>query len=143
MVQIPANGVSFDDIAQWEQAKVALGLAKSKEALLRARVFGACFPDPKEGTNKFPLANDYILNATHVISREIDVAVLKSSTPMLQEKQIPVDALITYKPSLVMSEYRTLTDEERQIFDIVLIVKPGSPQMSIELPAKAAKKLEA
>lgn len=143
MVQIPANSVSFDDIAQWEQAKKELGLLKAKEALLRMKVFRGCFPEPREGTNKFPLGNDYVLKATHVISREIDIAALTSSIVMLQENKIPTDSLISYTPKLVMSEYRTLTDEERNLFDRVLVVKEGSPQISIELPAKAAKKAEA
>jgi hypothetical protein len=39
----------------------------------------------------------------------------------------------------VLKEYRTLPEEQHQLFDQCLIVKPGSPALEIVLPAKAKK----
>jgi len=44
--------------------------------------------------------------------------------------------LIVWKPELKLSEYRKLSEAQRQVFDRVLVVKPGSPQVDIKIPKR-------
>lgn len=157
--KIPENTVTQTDLVQWFNLKDQLGKLKSAEALLRTKIFKFYFTDPKEGTNKVPL-NDGTgaeLKATYPMYRTIDPGTLDA----LKEAQeaawgeaaaaqrradefaqgtvpniprLPFADLIKYKPELVLSEYRKLTEEERLYFDQALIVKPGSPSMEISTP---------
>jgi hypothetical protein len=139
MVQIPANTVSNADIAEWYKMKEKLAKLKSAEALLRTKIFKGLFVNPDEGTNTLPL-NDGTgaeLKAQHVINRSVDEGALDAMKEVLREKKIPVGKLIRWKPELAVGEYRKLTDEERQLFDQVLIIKPGSPQLDVVVPKSA------
>lgn len=139
MTTIPANAVSQEDLAEWYRLQEQLKKIKASEMLLRQKIFGAYFPSPAEGTNSAPLADGWILKGKHTINREIDPGALGALKTRFAEAGIRADDLVQYKPSLVLKEYRTLTDEQHQLFDQCLIVKPGSPALEIVLPAKAKK----
>ena len=139
MTSIPANTVSQEDLAEWYRLQEELRKVKASEMLLRQKIFAAYFPSPKEGTNDAPLAEGWILKGKHTINREIDPGALGAMKEQFVQAGISADALVQYKPSLVLKEYRTLTEEQRQLFDRALIVKPGSPALEIVLPAKAKK----
>lgn len=139
MTSIPANTVSQEDLAEWYRLQEELKKIKASEMLLRQKIFAAYFPSPKEGTNDAPLDDGYVLKGKHTINREVDPGALGALKDKLLEAGIKADALVQYKPSLVLKEYRTLTEEQRQLFDQCLIVKPGSPALEIVLPAKAKK----
>jgi len=139
MTNIPANTVTQEDLAEWYRLQDELKRIKASEMLLRQRIFGAYFPSPVEGTNSAPLADGWVLKGKHTINRDIDPGALGAMKEQFAEAGISADALVQYKPSLVLKEYRTLTEEQRQLFDQCLIVKPGSPALEIVLPAKAKK----
>jgi hypothetical protein len=134
MAAIPKNQVTGADIQEWYRLKKELGILKSKEALLRQKVFDGLFPNPVEGTNTFPLEPvdgiNYALKAVYPINRKIDAALLSVHLPLLRET-LPVDKLIKYPPDLVLAEYRTLTAEEQKLFDSVMEIKPGMPGLEI------------
>ncbi len=139
MSQIPAPEVTAEELAQWWNIQEQLGKLKSQEALLRTRIFAHFFKDPREGTNKVPLSDGWQLNATHVINRSIDRAALATLMKEFEEANIPVAELIEYKPDLKIGAYRQLTEEQRKKFDNALVIRPGTPQMKIELPKRANK----
>jgi len=139
MTNIPANTVTPEDLVEWDRLKQKLNKVKAAEMLLRQKIFAAYFPAPKEGTNDAPLAAGWILKGKYTINREVDLGALGALRPQLVKAGIKADDLVQYKPSLVLKEYRTLTAEQVQLFDQVLIVKPGSPALEIVLPAKAKK----
>lgn len=139
MTSIPNNAVSQEDLAEWYRLQDELKRIKASEMLLRQKIFGAYFPSPQEGTNSAPLADGWVLKGKHTINREIDPGALGAMKEQFAEAGISADSLVQYKPSLVLKEYRTLTEEQRQLFDRALIVKPGSPALEIVLPAKAKK----
>ncbi|HWV46984.1 MAG TPA: hypothetical protein VN039_13345 [Nitrospira sp.] len=113
---------------------------------------------PEEGTNKFSLPHDYVLKAQRVINRTVDAAALKqlshtkaeleykiangitlSDEEALQHKVLKgilLEELIKYKPELAIKEYRTLTVDEQRVFDDVLVIRDGSPQLEIVLPKR-------
>lgn len=143
MTTIPTNPVTQEDLAEWFRLQEQLKNIKASEMLLRTKIFGFYFPSPVEGTNSVPLTEGWVLKGKHTISREIDPGALGAMKEQFVQAGISADALVQYKPSLVVKEYRTLTDEQRQLFDRALIVKPGSPALEIVLPAKAKKAGEA
>lgn len=112
---------------------------------------------PKEGTNTVILDDGYQLKAVRVVDRGVDAGTLdalkkeRNELKELAEKgeqlnddertrlailiQIAFDTLIEYKPALKVKEYRTLTEEQRNLFDECLVIKDGSPQLDIVKPS--------
>lgn len=136
MVAIPPNKLDMQDLIAWDQAKQELARWKAAEMLLRTKIFKAAFPTPKEGTNNFTLESGYILKGKYSLNRDIDPGELFARTEAFREAGIPVDALIKRSPELVKAKYNELTDEQRTLFDNVLIIKPGTPALEIAEPPK-------
>jgi len=136
---IPNNAVSQEDLVEWYRLQEELKRIKAVEIVLRQKIFGAYFPFPTEGTNSAPLADGWVLKGKYIINREIDLGSLGAMKEQFAQAGIATDSLVQYKPSLVLKEYRKLTEEQRHLFDRALIVKPGSPTLEIVLPAKAKK----
>ena len=139
MSDIPANTVTQEDLNEWYKLAAELKRVKAAEMLLRQKIFKSYFPDPKEGTNSHPLADGWVLKGKYPINREVDQGSLAAYKEKFVEAKINADALVQYKPELKLSAYRELTEDQRQLFDHALIVKPGSPALEIVLPAKATK----
>lgn len=150
MVAIPENTCTLQDLFEWYRVQEELRKLKAQEILLRTKLFKHHFKDPKEGTNSLELdplliaaglpPDGMVLKATHVINRSVDEAALNVLTPVLDEKKIPVAKLIKRKPELVKSEYNELTDDEKKLFDQVLVIKPGTPSLEVVLPKKRVAK---
>ena len=148
MTTIPENTVTQEDLSQWYQLQEQLKKLKAAELLLRMKIFKGMIKDPKEGTNTVPLAEGWVLKGKHVINRDVDQAALTVNTAVdpathmsrLSANGIHVEQLIKWKPELVTKNYRTLTAEQQKIFDECLIIKEGSPQLEIMLPASEKKK---
>lgn len=138
MVAIPVDKVSLADVREWQAVAAELALLKSKESLLRARVFRGMFTNPTEGTNSVPLSEGYVLKGKYTINRKLDEALLASLGPTLYKDGIPMAKLIKMVPELVLKEYRLLTEEEQKKFDQILDIKPGSSALEIVLPKRAA-----
>ena len=144
MADIPDNTVTPADLAEWYRLQTELAKLKSAEALLRGKIFKHYFPAPKEGTNKVPL-NDGTgaeLKGQHVINRSVDIGSLDALKAGIAAEgsnlpKLNLDDLIKWKPEVVISKYRELTEEERLTFDQCLIIKPGSPQLEIAIPKRA------
>jgi hypothetical protein len=138
MAKIPENTLTMEDLALWSKMQEDLRAMRAAESLLRMKIFKAAFPAPVEGTNKYNLAQGWVLKAVYGLDRKVDVALLKAMASELREGHIAVDEVVRYKPEVAITEYKKMTDEQRQLFDRVLTIKPGSPQMEIVLPARAA-----
>lgn len=139
MVQIPDNTVTQHDIEVWYDMQQKLAALKASEMLLRTKIFRGLFTEPKEGVNTHDLSDGWVLKGTYVITREIDLTALSAYREEFAAQGIVSDELVNYKPSLSVSSYKTLTEEQKKLFDNALIIKPGSPSMKIELPAAAKK----
>lgn len=126
------------DMVRWYQVQEQLAALKVEEMALRKKLFATYFPTPREGTNNHELGDGAVLKGGHVINRDVDPASLQANGPALLEAGIPVAKLVQWKASLVMKEYRALTEEQRLKFDIALTIKPGSPTLEIAIP-KAKK----
>jgi len=144
MALIPEREVTLEHLKEWYALKQQVDELKGKEVVLRQFIVAGLFPDPKEGTNTHPL-NDgtgAVAKATHVINRAVQVEQLEELEKSLEtDNNLPkldLDKLIKWKPEVAIKEYRTLTDEERHLFDQVLVIKPGMPGLEIMIPKKGS-----
>jgi hypothetical protein len=163
VVEIPENKATMEDVAEWYKLTEELAKLKSKEALLRPRIYRTFFANPVEGTNTFVLPDQYCLKAVRKIDRKVDEPVMFAfrapevvdGVPTNQSKfeklGVKADELFKPKYELVTSEYRkyqkaAATGDEKAIealklIDQVLIIKDGMPQLDIAPPStRAAKK---
>lgn len=136
MVKIPENQVTQADLERWYVLQEELARKRNEEQLLRQKIFNGMFNDPVEGTNNLDLADGYVLKGKRVINRTVDEAAFKSSIEELAKNGIRTDEIVKYKPELVTSAYRKLTEEQRHLMDTVLIIKDGMPGLEIVLPKK-------
>lgn len=136
----PQQAVTTETLSTWFGLKKQLANIKEQEKKLRVLIASAFFPTPKEGTNNHELEDHYQLKLTHGYTRDIDKSVLLALGQQFQDAGINADDLVEWKPALKLANYRKLTDEQRIIFDQCLIIKPSSPQLDIQLPAKYKKK---
>lgn len=144
MVAIPPQPpVSQEELSQWFKLQQELKAVKASEMLLRQSIFARMFPTPVEGTNNAPLADGWVLKGGYVINREVDAAALQVMREEFTKVGINSDMLVEWKPSLKVGIYKELTAEQRALFDRCLVIKPGSPALKIELPAKVKRAQEA
>ena len=100
-------------------------------------IFNSVFTEPKEGVNRVDIANGWKLKADYKYYRNIDEAALPAILKQLPEGS--ADRLVKYKPELKVRDYKALTEEQRKIFDEALVIKPGTPSLSIESPKQKGK----
>lgn len=149
MSEIPGQPpATVDDLKRWDDLKKAIAAQMPtalilQEKELRARIVASFFPNPKEGTNAYPLANGYRLKYVNSIKRDVDPGEYQARQQEFTDAGIAFASMLVWKPNLDKKAYNTLTAEQQNIFDRCLIVKPESPQLEIELPAAAKKKADA
>lgn len=119
-------------LAEWTTATETLKKAKKREAKLRQEAFDLFFPDPEEGVNTAQLEAGYKLKGTHKINRNLDEAALPAVFEKLPEGT--KDLLIKEKPNLILAAYKKLNKKNRNVFDMALTIKPGTPSMEIVAP---------
>ena len=135
-IEIEPEEVKQEEINHWFTIDAELAKLKSEEAILRNKIFKYFFRNPVEGTNKVPLDKGWVLKATLPINRKVQIELLTAMDLELRAAGIPMDDLVVRKPELSVTSYRKLTDEQVKLFDRILEIKPGSPQMEIVLPKR-------
>lgn len=127
-------------VGDWYSDVLELKKLKVREMMLRKRIFNHYFPTPLEGTNTFILPDDYQLKGNYKIDRAVEHEPLVLLKDDFREKGISVDDLVEYKPSLILKNYRALSEENKTTFGQVLSIKPGSPSLEIKPPSKKKAK---
>lgn len=113
---------------KWIEIKNKLAELKREELELRNEIIDA-FTDKNtysEGTLKFN-EGEYNLTIGIGINRRIDESVLDNIYDDLTEEE---KAVIKFKPSLVMKEYKNLSGDEK-LFEAI-IERPSQPTLKIE-----------
>jgi hypothetical protein len=111
-----------------------------QEITLRKELVEAFFNTKIEGAQSIPLPNGggWKVKATIKIERKINQVTLPTILATLREQQVPnTDALVTYKPTLAIKEYKSLQNlnkEAIKIFDQCLTIKPGTPTLEMVPP---------
>jgi hypothetical protein len=156
---IPPDQLCEEDIDDWAAAEAELARVKNREMLLRLKIFKHFFTSPSEGVNATELPNGIIVKGTYKISRNVDEAALAAlkqysiadmrsfltqlgmdvtafadDVKVVDALKISTDKLLKYEPSLVTAEYRTLTEEQRTIFETCLAIKPATPSLEVKKP---------
>jgi hypothetical protein len=130
----PGNSLAKLEAAILERDNIRkqIKVLDERELALRKFIAAQLFPKPKEGTNKIVRCG---IEATlvHKINRKILPVELAQHTADLEKHGVPVAALVEYNPALVLSEYRLLIPTKRKLFDRVLSVSEGTPQLTINV----------
>lgn len=125
-------------ILEWSGNANALAKLKVLEMAQRKELGEALFPDPKVGTQHYDLGSGYKVTFVHKMDTKLDAAAYSLIQPELEAMGEDVKALlsnvITYKPSLVMKGYESLTGEVKDLFDEAITLKPASPSMKLIVP---------
>lgn len=135
-VQLMHEQVTQADLDKWHELNEQLKKIKGEEITLRLKIFKGMFHNPVEGTNSIPLAEGWVLKGKHTINRSIDIGALSALREEFTKAGIHTDEVVKYKPELKIAAYRTLTEEQRHLFDQALVVKDGSPALEIVLPKR-------
>jgi hypothetical protein len=142
MVLIPERQVTVEHLKEWFILKQQLDEMKGKEVVLRQFIFNGLFTNPTEGINKHDV-NDgtgAVVKGTHVINRSVQIEELEKLEESLKNDsnlpKLDLEKLVKWKPEVSIKEYRTLTDEQRHLFDQALVIKPGMPGLEICIPKR-------
>lgn len=133
----------LEELGSWADIKDKLAALRKQEVAMRLSLVERLIAvnERTEGTHTFSLPNNYKLKVGLKLSRDIDVAMLDNLRLALKELGIPVDSLIRMKPELSKRDYNELTAEQQNLFDQILIIKDGLPDLSIEAPKPKTEKL--
>lgn len=145
------TAVTPAELSKWYLLKKQLAEVKTAESLMRSRIAKFFFPTLDEGTNTHPLKDGTGANLkmVHTIDRKVnegELEALKAAIAAaaddeksnLKGVEFEWDKLIVWKPELKIGEYRKLSEAQREIFDRVLVVKPGMPQLDITIPKRGS-----
>lgn len=124
-------------IEQQEAAKqAAFFTARDKE--LRGLIYGLAFKGLEDGTqHTTALGNGYKLKGkrpiSYKLSSDVDSA-LEAIAKVGNEGSFIADRLIKWSPSLSLTEYNALSDEQRKIVDPCITTTPGLPVIEVVEP---------
>jgi hypothetical protein len=131
-------------LSEWYTVSEQLKELKKKERALRKEIFNDVFPSPDEGINTLNIDDNYVPEGSYKSNIGYCYALkgVYKYTRSVVEKNIPdvkkhfpperLNALIKYRPSLVLSEYNKLNKKQKLVFDHCLVVKPATPSLKIE-----------
>lgn len=126
-------------LMHWKNIKTQAETLKVAEADLRKYIVKRMFPNGKEGTNNRELGNGYKLKAEIKYNYKIDNekidSVLEEIAKIGNEGNIIAERLIKWAPSLSLTEYRNILNQEiKKKIDSVLTITDGMPTLSIIEP---------
>lgn len=135
------------EVPKWLQLKQWLSTAKVQESALRKRLADLFFSDQKQNNGHLPagtltaLAETDISSLQAKVSQKYTYEVDESSMcAVLTEAQLtPAEAegLIRVKYELSLKVYKALPEAKRAIVDKMIVVKPGSIELEINLVPKS------
>lgn len=148
------------DLLDWQRKAALLKTLVAEEMALRTKVFAAAFPAAKVGVNNLPIGNGFILKAERKLNYNLKNTAEGQETynaveaieKIGNEGQFLADRLVTWKPSLSLTEYKKLDGtldangkpnnpthyQIKQIIDSVLTVTDGAPTLEIKTPGASA-----
>jgi hypothetical protein len=131
----------------WDQSKKALDTAKENEMFLRKQVVDFAFDQTKvSGTENIELGAGYKAKAVKKITfgfvkneqGSIDRLSINKALDMIEtesaEGKVVADRLVSWNPSLSVSEYNKLNSSQKSIIDTVIVTKESAPTLSIVEP---------
>lgn len=137
-------------LMEWEKKKKAIEIAKNEEMNLRKFIVKKAFPEAKEGMNTIKLGNGYDLKAAvkfnyTLAANDVVEKCLNKIAKVGNEGSFIADRLVSWKPTFLLTEYRTLIEEAekengkhaKEILKIVnemLTITDAAPTLEIKEP---------
>lgn len=150
----PLDAMSRDEVLmEWDKTKKAVKEATDKEMEMRKYVVSRAFPNKTEGVNKVELGNGYELKAGVKFTYKLDNDIAKVSAVhdeislVGNQGAFIAERLFKWSADLVLSEYRSLCDENatneekeiKRLLEKVLTITEGAPTLEIKEPKKGKK----
>jgi len=138
-------------LMEWQTLKTAIETAKANEMDMRKFIVKKAFPEAQEGTNTVELGNGYELKAKvsynyKLADNDTVEKTLDEIAKVGNQGSFIAERLVSWKPSFLLTEYRTLqedqTDEGKKILKLVsnmLTISEAAPGLEIK-PPKDKKK---
>lgn len=158
----PAQTAARDSlILSWRMDRTELAAIKEREMERRKAVASMLFPNPSKGTQRFDLGSGYAVKLVHKLNYNLEAidapdrkAEDGSSLPFIEqmyaladeieaegnEGKFLVDRLLKWSCELSVSEYQKLDPNNpthmriKKAIDRHLVVKPASPELTLEEP---------
>lgn len=145
------DNLSRDQVLMaWDAMKKNIAALQEEEKQMRAYIVKRAFPNAAEGTNTLELGNGYQLKAgvkfNYNLDRDNDKVwdALDQIAKIGNKGSFIADRLVSWKPSFLLTEYRTLCDENateeekqiRKIIEGVLTITEATPTLEIKEPKK-------
>lgn len=134
----PFTEMSRDEqIMAWNEAKKTLDAAKAVEMEMRKAIVAANFDAESVGTQNAELGNGWKLKAVVKLNYNVssDVEAVERVLDTLEDWQ--ADRLMSWKPTLSVSEYKKLSDADRLAVDKVITTSFASPTLELVAPKGA------
>lgn len=131
-----AKAALFEEISEWNNVAKKLAPLVAQEKALRKKLFEKYFTNPREGTNAITLGFGKELKLKHTINRKLDEAALDAAAVQKLIDPDLVSEVVKYKPSVSVSGWKALTDEQRAKFKDIVTEEPGSPALEIFTPKR-------
>lgn len=129
-------------LMRWQLEKQRLAEAKAAEAMLRLAIVNREFGAADEGTHRRALGKGYELKAVIKYNYSLDTDATETALEKIErsgpEGKFIAERLVSWKPSLSVSEWRKLPEKLSKLFAPALTIKPGLPELEI-VPPKGAK----
>lgn len=138
------EATKYQKLQRWVELKGQIDDFKpviEEEMKLRKELMGYFFPNAKEGVNSADLQQEWKIKGTAKYDRKIDEAAWPAVREQLMKTGIKADTLVDMRPSLNLTNYRTLVQidpDSARVFEGALIVKPASPTLELVAPKQKA-----
>lgn len=119
-------------VKSWVMAKEVLDTVKAIEMELRKAIVSEQFADAKIGSSKADSSLGQ-LTLTKGLSYKVGEAELSQLLTKFEEEFIDVGTLFKVKHELSLKEYKSLTDEQRNLVDECLTITEKAPELKIKL----------
>lgn len=128
----------LDMLGKWLQISEQLTKLKNEELSLRKILFKEISDDfdLKEGVNNIDLPNNYQLKINKKFNYNVDVDSFKNCISLLIDRGIDPNTLVKWKPSLMLSVYKKLNDNDKYFVDSNFVSFKQSESPSFEIVQK-------
>ncbi len=120
---------------KWEVAKIGLDHYKKQEAELRAQIVETFFQSNDTGTFHHDAPDGRDLVCVKKDNYNLDAERTYEAAHTIADAIGPALAtrLIIWKPTLSVSEYKKLTNEQRDLLRDCLTIKPATPTLELRV----------
>lgn len=133
--QKPFEDMTRDEqLLAWKDAKRTLDAAKEAEMTMRKAIVEAHFDATKVGTQNIELGQGWKVKAVVKQNYKLDSDAEKVEDVLDTLEDWQAERLVKWSPTLSVSEYKKLSDEDRAAIDKVLTIDFASPTLELIAP---------